>query len=110
MLPSRQSLFQRRPCVFQQDNAKPHTSAIATAWLRSRRVRVLNWPACSPYLLRTFGAPLNEKYVKDDHEFFSSWKPKFWQEWDQIPTPKLQKLITSMLQTVLKRRRDATPW
>ncbi len=28
------------------------------------------------------------------------------QEWDQIPTPKLQKLITSMprrLQTVLKR-------
>ncbi len=36
-----------------------------------------------------------------------------WQEWDQIPTPKLQKLITSMprhLQTVLKRRGDATPW
>ncbi len=35
------------------------------------------------------------------------------QEWDQIPTPKLQKLITSMprrLQTVLKRRGDATPW
>ncbi len=36
--------------VFQQDNAKPHTSAITTAWLRSRRVRVLNWPACSPDL------------------------------------------------------------
>ncbi len=35
------------------------------------------------------------------------------QEWDQIPIPKLQKLITSMprrLQTVLKRRGDATPW
>ncbi len=29
--------------VFQQDNAKPHTAAITTAWLRSRRVRVLNW-------------------------------------------------------------------
>ncbi len=25
--------------VFQQDNAKPHTAAITTAWLRSRRVR-----------------------------------------------------------------------
>ncbi len=35
MLPSRQ-------CVFQQDNAKPYTAAITTAWLRSRRVRVLN--------------------------------------------------------------------
>ncbi len=43
MLPSRQ-------CLFQQDKAKPHTAAITTAWLRSRRVRVLNWPACSPDL------------------------------------------------------------
>ncbi len=43
MLPSRQRLF-------QQDNAKPHTAAITTAWLRSRRVRVLNWPTCSPDL------------------------------------------------------------
>ncbi len=37
MLPSRRRLFQGRPCVFQQDNAKPHTAAITTAWLRSRR-------------------------------------------------------------------------
>ncbi len=27
---------------FQQDNAKPHTEAITTAWLHSGRVRVLN--------------------------------------------------------------------
>ncbi len=47
ILPSRRRLFQGRPCVFQQDNTKPHTAAITTAWLRSRRVRVLNWPACS---------------------------------------------------------------
>ncbi len=33
MLPSRRRLFQGRPCVFQQDNAKPHTAAITTAWL-----------------------------------------------------------------------------
>ncbi len=32
MLPSRWRLF-------QQDNAKPHTTAITTAWLHSRRVR-----------------------------------------------------------------------
>ncbi len=43
MLPSRRS-------VFQQDNANPHIAAITTAWLRSRRVRVLNWPACNPDL------------------------------------------------------------
>ncbi len=43
-----QHMLPSRWCVFQQDNAKPHTAAITTAWLRSRRVRVLNWPACSP--------------------------------------------------------------
>ncbi len=40
-------------CVFQQDNAKPHTAAITTARLCSRRVRVLNWPASSPNLSPT---------------------------------------------------------
>ncbi len=35
MLPSRGN-------VFQQDNAKPHTAAITTAWLHHRRVWVLN--------------------------------------------------------------------
>ncbi len=74
MLPSRRRLFQGRPCVFQQGNAKPHTAAITTAWLRSRRVRVLNWPACSPDLSPNIWR-INEKYVKDDHKLFSSWKP-----------------------------------
>ncbi len=43
MLPSRWR-------VIHQDNAKPHIAAITTAWLCSRRVRVLNWPAYSPDL------------------------------------------------------------
>ncbi len=50
MIRSRQHLFQGKPCVFQQDNAKPHIAAITTAWLHSRRVQVLNWPAYSPDL------------------------------------------------------------
>ena len=46
MLPSKQCLFQRCPCLFMQDNAEPHS----TAWLRCKRVRVLDLPACSPNL------------------------------------------------------------
>jgi len=34
MLPSR--LFQERPCIFHQDNAKTHTAFFKTAWLYSR--------------------------------------------------------------------------
>ncbi len=106
MLPSR-----RR--VFQQDNAKPHTADITTAWLRSRRVRVLNWPACSPDLSpieniwRIIKRKINQRLPRTLQQL----EIYIRQEWDQIPTPKLQKLITSMprrLQTVLKRRGDAT--
>ncbi len=45
-----QHMLPSRGRVFQQDNAKPYTAAITTAWLCSRRDRVLNWPACSPDL------------------------------------------------------------
>ena len=50
MLPSTQSLFPGTPCLFQQDNARPHSARVTTAWLRRHRVRVLDWSACSPDL------------------------------------------------------------
>ncbi len=108
MLPSRWHLF-------QQDNAKPHTAAITTAWLRSRRVRVLNWPACSPDLspIENIWSIIKRKIRQRWPQNLQQLETYIRQEWDQIPTPKLQKLITSMsrrLQTVLKRRGDATPW
>ncbi len=115
ILPSRWRLFQGRPCLFQQDNAKPHTVAITTAWLRSRRVRVLNWPACSPDLspIENIWRITKQKIRQRRPRTLQQMETYIRQEWDQIPTQKLQKLITSMprrLQTVLKRRGDATPW
>ncbi len=115
MLPSRRHLFQGRPFVFQQDNAKPHTAAITTAWLRSRRVRVLNWPASSPDLspIENIWCIIKQKTRQRRPQTLQQLETYIRQEWDQIPTTKLQKLITSMprrLQTVFKRRGDATPW
>ncbi len=115
MLPSRWRVFQGRPCVFQQDNAKPHTAAITTAWLRSRRVQVLNWPACSPDLspIDNIWCIIKRKIRQSRPQTLQQLETCIRQEWDQIPKPKLQKLITSMprcLQTVLKRRGDATTW
>ncbi len=106
MLPSRRRVFQGRPCVFQQDNAKPHTAAaITTTWLRSRRVRVPNWPACSPDLspIENIWRIIKQKIHQRRPRTLQQLETYIRQEWDQIP--KLQKLITSMprrLQTVWK--------
>ncbi len=115
MLPSRWHLFQGRPCVFQQDNAKPHTPAITTAWLRSRRFQVLNWPACIPDLspIENIWCIIKQKICQRRPRTLQQLETHIRQEWDQIPTLKLQKLITSMprcLQHNFKRRGDSAPW
>ncbi len=72
-----QHMLPSRWCLFQQDNAKPHTAANTTAWLRSRRVRVLNWLACSPDLspIENIWCIIKWKICQDDHKLFSGWKP-----------------------------------
>ncbi len=108
MLPSRCRLFQGRPCVFQQDNAKPHTAAITTAWLRSRRVRVLNWPACSPDLspIKNIWHIIKRKIRIKRPQTLQQLETYIRQEWDQIPTPKLQKFKSSSC--LEKKRRSYT--
>ncbi len=114
MLRSRRRLFQGRPCIFQHDNARPHTASITTSWLR-RRIRVLNWPACSPDLSpieniwRIIKGKMRQRRPKTVEQLETCIR----QEWDNIPIPKLEQLVSSVprrLQTVIKRRGDATQW
>ncbi len=110
-----QHVLPSRGRVFQEANAKPHTAAITTAWLRRRIVRVLNWPACSTDIspIENIWCIIKRKICQRRPQTRQKLKTYISQDWDQIPTPKLQKLITLMpryLQIVLKRRGDATPW
>ncbi len=113
MLPSRSRLFQGRPCIFQHDNARLHTASITTSWLR-RRIRVLKWPACSPDLspIENIWRIIKRKMRQRRPKTVEQLEACIRQEWDNIPIPKLEQLVSSVprrLQTVIKRG-DATQW
>ncbi len=95
LLPSRRRLFQGRPCIFQHDNARPHTASVKTSWLRRRRIRVLKWPACSPDLspIENIWRIIKRK-LRQRPKTVAQLEACIRQEWDNIPIPKHEQLVS----------------
>ncbi len=99
MLPSRRHLFQGRPCIFQQDNAKPHSAHITKSWLRRKRVWVLDWPACSPDLspIENVWRILKRKMRQRRPRTVAHLKTCLQEEWDKITPETLHHLVSQSL-------------
>ncbi|XDV36000.1 hypothetical protein PO909_005854 [Leuciscus waleckii] len=115
MLPSRRHLFQGRPCIFQQDNAKPHSAHITKSWLRRKRIRVLDWPAYSPDLspIENVWLILKRKMRQRRPRTVAHLKNCLQQEWDKITPETLHHLVSSVpkrLLSVVKRNGNITKW
>ncbi len=115
MLPSRRHLFQGRPCIFQQDNAKPHSAHITKSWLRRKRVQVLDWPACSPDLspIENVWRILKRKMRQRRPRTVAHLKTCLQEEWDKITPETLHHLVSSVpkrLLSVVKRNGNITKW
>ncbi len=71
-------------------------AGITTAWLRSKRVRVLNWPDPNLSPIENIWCTIKLKIRQRRPRSLQLLETYIRQELDQIPTPQLQKLITSM--------------
>lgn len=80
------------PCIFQKDNLIPHTSSTRTAWLHSRRVWLLNFPACSVWEHLEHQESKNRtKTSQGCWELGSSIR----QEWENCPLPEVEWILHS---------------
>jgi len=64
VLPS--SPFQEDPCIFQQNNAKPHSAHVTKAWLQKKRILAIN-PDLSPIECVTYKQLMQQQLCSVGH-------------------------------------------
>ena len=93
--------------LYQQDNARPHSTRLTTDFLGQNNVQVLPWPAFSPDLspIEHLWDQLGRRVFDGRHNFNNRQQliQTLNREWEAIPPYKIQRLIRS-----LRRRCQAT--
>ena len=107
--------FMDAPAYFSKTMPNHISARLTTAWLRSKRVRVLDWPACSPDLspIENVWRIMKRKIRQRRPRTVEQLKLYIKQEWERIPPTKLQQLVSSVpkrLLSVVKRKGDVTQW
>lgn len=92
--------FPHQHFTFQQDNAAIHVSAETTAFLLSKNVRVLPWPARSPDcnpMENVWGLLTHDVYANGkQYDSVDQLKTAILEAWGRISLETCQKLANSM--------------
>ncbi|RWS00061.1 hypothetical protein B4U79_19191, partial [Dinothrombium tinctorium] len=103
LLPS-MSILYPEGYVLQQDNARPHTAESTIAWLNSIKLKILKWPACSPYLnpIENLWFLIKDRLEKLERTDFSTWASAITEIWDNLSHEYMESLINSMPRRIEK--------
>ena len=89
-----------REWVFQQDNASIHVSKQSLGWLRSKKIKYMDWPACSPDLnpIENLWGILTRRVYGNNRQFDSVEELKLHiiREWQNLDQNLLNSLVESM--------------
>ena len=98
MIPSAHGLCVSDDFIFQQDNARCHTSRESMAWFEENETNVMTWPAQSPdlnpieNLWDELGRRIDGYTPRNKEELWENVK----NEWYKITTDVTKKLVESM--------------
>lgn len=101
--------------VFQQDNAKPHTSRVVTAWLRAQKFQVMEWPSKSPDLswIENLWGYVAVKLAWRTDLTKQNFEKACHEEWNNIPHDihmKMYNSIKSRLQACIYEKGGSTKY
>ncbi len=115
--PYSRRLFQGRPCIFQHDKARTtyciNYNIMACVEERIRVTEMASLQSRSFTTIENIWRIIKRKMRQRRPKTVEQLEACIRQEWDNIPIPKLEQLVSSVprrLQTVIKRRGDATQW
>ncbi|CAO4386778.1 unnamed protein product [Caenorhabditis nigoni] len=92
--------FHRRQLTYQQDNASIHASRSTLDWFKSKKIKVMDWPARSPDLnpMENVWAELVRVVYGQGKQYqtVSELQTAIVDAWKNLKKPYLQKLLNSM--------------